>query len=105
MLGPFTSFLAYSDHVVGYVFSPVDQGNCICRVFWFVRNDAVEAKDYDRDELMWLWDTTTHADEKIIVNNWKGVNSRYYRPGPFSGMERMERRYVEWILQQLSNET
>jgi len=104
-LGPFTFFLAYSDHVVGYVFSPVDHKNCQCKIHWFVRNDAVEGKDYDRDELMWLWDVTTHADEKIIVNNWKGVNSRYYRPGPFSGMERMERRYIEWILQELSNKS
>ncbi len=102
-LGPFTFFLAYSDHVVGYVFSPVDHKNCQCKIHWFVRKDAVEGKDYDRDELIWLWDVTTHADEKIIVNNWKGVNSRYYRPGPFSGMERMEQRYVEWILEELSN--
>ena len=104
-LGPFTFFLAYSDHVVGYVFSPVDHKNCQCRIHWFVRKDAVEGKDYDRDELMWLWDVTTHADEKIIVNNWKGVSSRYYRPGPFSGMERMERRYIEWILQELSDKS
>ena len=104
-LGPFTFFLAYSDHVVGYVFSPVDHKNCQCKIHWFVRKDAVKGKDYDRDELMWLWDVTTHADEKIIVNNWKGVNSRYYRPGPFSGMERMERRYIEWLLQELSNKS
>ncbi len=104
-LGPFTFLLAYSDHVVGYVFSPVDHKNCQCKIHWFVRKDAVEGKDYDRDELMWLWDVTTHADEKIIVNNWKGVNSRYYRPGPFSGMERMERRYIEWMLQELSNKS
>ena len=104
-LGPFTFFLAYSDHVVGYVFSPVDHKNCQCKIHWFVRKDAVEGKDYDRDELMWLWDVTTYADEKIIVNNWKGVNSRFYRPGPFSGMERMERRFIEWILQELSNKT
>lgn len=99
--GPFSFLLAYSDHVVGYVFKPVDHAHCLCEVFWFVRGDAVEGKDYDVDELMWLWDVTTYADEKIIVNNWKGVNSRYYRPGPFSRMERMENRYVEWILQQL----
>jgi Rieske 2Fe-2S family protein len=101
-IGPFTFFLAYSDHVVGYVFSPVDQNNCQCELYWFVRSDAVEGRDYDRDELMWLWDVTTYADEKIIVNNWKGVNSRYYQPGPLSDMEPLEQRYVEWILRELS---
>lgn len=103
--GPFSFLLAYSDHVVGYVFKPVDHANCVCEIYWFVRGDAVEGKDYDVDELVWLWDITTQADKTIIVNNWKGVNSRYYRPGPFSRQERMEQRYVEWILQQLSDPT
>jgi Rieske 2Fe-2S family protein len=100
-LGPFTYFLIYSDHAVGYVFTPVDESNCQCEVYWLVRGDAVEGKDYNRDELMWLWDVTTYADEEIIVNNWKGVNSRYYRPGPFSDMEEMEQRFVNWFLQEL----
>ncbi len=102
--GPFSFLLAYSDHVVGYVFTPVDMENCQCDIYWLVRGDAKEGKDYDVDELIWLWDITTDADKRIIVNNWKGVNSRYYQPGPFSGMERMERRYIEWILQQLDEE-
>lgn len=103
--GPFSFLLAYSDHVVGYVFKAVDLGHCVCEIFWFVRNDAIEGKDYNLDELTWLWDVTTQADEQIIVNNWTGVNSRYYRPGPFSRMERNENRYVAWILQQLSDDS
>ena len=99
--GPISFFLAYSDHVVGYVFTPVDQTHCKCEIYWMVRGDAVEGKDYDADELVWLWDITTHADETIIVNNWKGVNSRYYKPGPFSGMEHLEKRWIDWILQEL----
>jgi len=101
--GPFSFLLAYSDYVVGYVFKPVDHAHCTCEIFWFVRGDAQEGRDYDVEELTWLWDVTTQADEQIIVNNWRGVNSRYYRPGPFSRMERMENRYVQWIVQQLSD--
>ena len=100
-IGPLSYFLAYSDHVVGYVFTPVDLGNCRCEVYWFVRGDAEEGRDYDVDELTWLWDRTTLADEKIIVNNWKGVNSSYYRPGPLSRMERTEQRFVDWLLGEL----
>ncbi len=99
--GPFSFLLAYSDHVVAYVFTPVDRDHCQCEIYWLVRGDAVEGKDYKCDELMWLWDVTTYADEKIIVNNWKGVSSRYYRPGRFSGMERSEGVYIDWILNQL----
>jgi len=99
--GAFSFLLAYSDHVVAYVFTPVDMDNSKCDIYWLVRDDAKAGKDYDIDELTWLWDVTTEADKTIIVNNSKGVHSRYYKPGPFSGMERLERRYIEWILQEL----
>jgi Rieske 2Fe-2S family protein len=99
--GAFSFLLAYSDHVVCYVFTPVDMNNSKCDIYWLVRGDAQEGKDYDIDELTWLWDVTTEADKMIIVNNSKGIHSRYYKPGPFSDMESLERRYVEWILQEL----
>jgi phenylpropionate dioxygenase-like ring-hydroxylating dioxygenase large terminal subunit len=100
--GPFTFLLAYSDHVVGYVFTPVDHRNCKCEIYWLVRGDAVAGKDYDIDELTWLWDITTQADKSIIVNNWKGVQSAYYEPGPFSNMEDPEERYIDWIVRELT---
>ena len=100
--GPVSFLLAYSDHVVLYVFTPIDLHNSKCEIYWLVRGDAEEGKDYDLDELIWLWDVTTEADKAIIVNNYKGVCSRYYEPGPFSGMERAERIYVEWLLDELA---
>jgi Rieske 2Fe-2S family protein len=99
--GAFSFLLAYSDHVVAYVFTPVDQNNSSCEIYWLVRGDAEEGKDYDVEKLTWLWDVTTQSDKEIIVNNSRGVHSKYYRPGPFSGMERAERVYIEWILQEL----
>ena len=100
-LGAFSFLLAYSDHVVGYVFTPIGHNLSNCEIYWLVREDAEEGKDYDVDALTWLWDVTTEADKRIIVNNSKGVHSKYYQPGPFSGMERAERVYIEWILQEL----
>ena len=99
--GAFSFMLAYSDHVVAYVFTPVDHENSRCEIFWMVRGDAEAGKDYDVDELTWLWDITTISDKEIIVNNSKGVHSKYYEPGPFSEMERDERVYIDWILQEL----
>ena len=100
--GAMSFVLAYSDHVVVYVFTPVDLENSRCEIYWLVRGDAEEGRDYDVDELTWLWDVTTEADKEIIVNNYKGVCSRFYEPGPFSGMEKAERNYVEWLLQELA---
>lgn len=100
-LGAFSFLLAYSDHIVAYVFTPVDHHRSNCEIYWLVRGDAEEGKDYDTNELTWLWDVTTKADKRIIVNNAKGVHSKYYEPGPFSGMEDAEQVYIEWILQEL----
>jgi len=99
--GPFSFLLAYNDHVVCYVFTPVDHNNSNCEIYWLVRGDAEEGKDYDVEELIWLWDVTTKADKEIIVNNSRGVHSKYYEPGPFSGMEDLEQIYIEWILAEL----
>ena len=100
-LGAFSFLLAYSDHVVAYVFTPVDKNNSKCEIYWLVRGDAKVGRDYDVEKLTWLWDVTTEADKTIIANNSIGVHSRYYEPGPFSGMEDAEQDYIEWILTEL----
>ena len=100
-LGPVSFLLAYSDHVVAYVFTPVTHLTSQCDVYWMVDKDATEGKDYDLERLMWLWDVTTKADERIIVNNQKGVNSRKYTSGPFSEKESTEKRFIRWYLNQL----
>lgn len=100
-VGPFSFFLAYSDHIVSYVFKPVSVDQCICEVYWWVKGSAREGVDYSKQDLTWLWDVTTKADEKIIINNQAGVNSRYYQPGPYSEMEHWTRRSTDWIIDQL----
>ena len=99
--GAFSFLLAYSDHVVVYVFTPVDQHHSKCEIYWLVRGDAEEGRDYDVDRLTWLWHVTTLADKEIITNNARGVQSKYYEPGPFARMEIAERIYTEWLLQEL----
>ena len=83
------------------MFTPTGHNSSNCEIYWLVRGDAEEGKDYDVDELTWLWDVTTNSDKEIIVNNSRGVHSRYYQPGPLSGMEKEERVFIEWILQEL----
>ncbi|TNE58531.1 MAG: aromatic ring-hydroxylating dioxygenase subunit alpha [Alphaproteobacteria bacterium] len=101
-IGPFSFFLIYSDHMVGYRFLPEDVDNCTCDIYWMVRGDAVEGRDYDVEKLTWLWHITTLADEDIIVNNQKGVNSRFYQPGPYSQMEHWTQRSMAWYLREMS---
>ena len=66
-LGPVSFLLAYSDHVVAYVFTPVTHHTSQCDVYWMVDKDAKEGGDYDLERLIWLWDcllyTSDAADE------------------------------------------
>jgi len=101
VFGPFSFLLAYNDHVVAYVFTPVDHNSSNCEIYWMVRGDAEEGKDYEVDKVTWLWDVTTESDKEIIVNNSRGVRSKYYEPGPLSQMEEPEKSYIEWILAEL----
>lgn len=98
MTGPVTFFLIYNDHMVSYRFMPISIDECVCDIFWFVHEDAKEGTDYDLENLTWLWDVTTQADKEIIVNNQKGVNSHFYKPGKLAGMETQLQHFLNWYL-------
>ena len=84
--------------MVLYRFTPLSAHRCDCDITWLVNGDAEEGKDYDKANVIWLWDVTTRADKKIIENNQRGVNSRFYEPGPYSEMEEVTQRFIAWYL-------
>lgn len=100
-VGPVTFALIYCDHVLIYRFTPLSLDTADCDITWLVRDDAQEGVDYDKEKLIWLWDVTTHADKTIIERNQKGVNSRYYVPGPLSRMEDYTWKFLSWYMQTL----
>ncbi len=100
-LGPVTFTLLYCDHLIIYRFTPVSVDQSVCNITWLVRGDAEEGKDYNRDELSWLWDITTEADKRIIETNARGVASKYYIPGPYSNMEKYLWGFISWYLKTL----
>ena len=97
-VGPISYGLVYCDYVVLYRFIPLDVSETRCEVLWLVRDTAVEGEHYDLQELIWMWDVTTRADKKIIEDNRRGVNSRYFEPGPFTPMEYYTQAFTEWYL-------
>lgn len=98
-LGPMTFGLAYCDHVVLYRFAPRGHFLTDCEITWLVNGSAVEGKDYNRADLIWLWDVTTIADKSIIERNQAGVASRFYEPGPLSpSMEPFTQQFLLWYV-------
>jgi phenylpropionate dioxygenase-like ring-hydroxylating dioxygenase large terminal subunit len=102
-VGPASFFLAYPDHGLLYLFIPRDAQRTDMEIVWLVDAEAREGVDYQREKLTWLWDVTSIADKLIIDQNQQGVNSRYYRPGPYGPMETQTRDFTEWYLQEIGD--
>ena len=104
-IGILNNFLSYSDHVIGYRFIPRSLQITDIEVIWMVREDAEEGKDYNLEDLTWLWHCTSQDDERIIALNQKGVNSNHYVPGPLSNMEWGIKGFHAGYLKQLGEKT
>ncbi len=101
--GPLTFLIVYPDHGVMYRFVPRDQLNTDMHITWFVREDAEQGRDYDKEKLTWLWHRTTLEDEYIIRRNAEGVNSRFYQPGPYhTEYEYACLDFVQWYLARMT---
>jgi len=100
--GPASFFISYGDHGLIYRFVPKTVDRSEIEVIWLVRGDAREGIDYDPDALTWLWDVTSVADKRIIEDNQRGVNSRFYTPGAYAPMEPNARRYIAWYLREIA---
>ena len=98
-IGPLAFMLNYPDHCVLYRFTPRSPTRTDMELVWFVRGDAKEGRDYDREAVTWLWDRTTKEDEYIISRNSAGVNSRFFEPGPYHPeFESLCLEFVDWYL-------
>ncbi|MFK7733390.1 MAG: aromatic ring-hydroxylating dioxygenase subunit alpha [Pseudomonadales bacterium] len=101
--GPLTFLIVYPDHGVMYRFVPRSITRTDMLISWFVRNDAEEGRDYEKEKLTWLWHRTTLEDEYIIRRNAEGVNSQFYQPGPYhTEYEYACLDFVQWYLARLT---
>jgi hypothetical protein len=41
--------------------------------------------------------------ERIIEHNPKGVSSRFYRPGPYTGIEFLSKRFTDGYVRRISS--
>lgn len=97
-VGPTSNFVAYPDYGLIYRTIPQTVDRTAFELLWLVDAEAVAGKDYDEEELVWMWDYTSREDKKIIELNQQGVNSAFFEPGPFAPMEADAARYVDWYV-------
>ncbi len=103
-MGPLSFMLNYPDHCVLYRFIPRSLTSTDMELVWFVNEDACEGKDYDKEKLTWLWHHTSLEDEYIINRNSEGLNSRFFKPGPYHPeFEATLQKFVNWYLHTLES--
>jgi Rieske 2Fe-2S family protein len=73
-----------ADYVMTTRLTPVDVGSTDVDVVFLVRDDAVEGRDYDVEDVARVWVATSEEDWALCEANAAGIASRAYRPGPLS---------------------
>jgi phenylpropionate dioxygenase-like ring-hydroxylating dioxygenase large terminal subunit len=68
---------------------------------WLVDKDAVEGVDYNLERLTEFWKITGEQDWTLCENNYKGVESSHYIPGPYAPAELDVAKFIEWYLERL----
>ena len=77
---------------------PLSENRTAVRTTWLVHEDAVEGVDYDVERLTQVWKVTNDQDRALAENNFRGVLSRAYVPGPYAPMEFMLNDFTDWYI-------
>ncbi|MEP7376371.1 MAG: aromatic ring-hydroxylating dioxygenase subunit alpha [Chitinophagaceae bacterium] len=68
---------------------------------WLVDGDSKEGVDYTVDRLTDFWRITGEQDWELCENNYRGVESSHYRPGPYAPIELDVARFVDWYIERM----
>lgn len=68
---------------------------------WLVNKDAKEGVDYTMERLTDFWRITGEQDWELCENNFKGVESGHYQPGPYAPIELDVAKFVDWYIERM----
>jgi phenylpropionate dioxygenase-like ring-hydroxylating dioxygenase large terminal subunit len=92
---------AVSDYVWTMKVTAVDAATTNVEFCWLVDKDAVEGKDYDLNRLTEFWEITGEQDGQLCENNFKGIETKGYRPGSYAPVEDQVINFVDWCVGEL----
>ncbi|MSU70617.1 MAG: aromatic ring-hydroxylating dioxygenase subunit alpha [Opitutaceae bacterium] len=98
---PLIWYVVSNDHALLTRFTPISPLATEMELTWLVHEDAVEGRDYDPDQVTWLWKVTGEQDKTICENNQRGILSSRYVPGPYVTTEGSTNDFVNWYLEEL----
>jgi len=89
---------AVSDYMWTMRLTAVSPSCTILDLSWLVDAEATEGKDYTVDRLIEFWKITGEQDWQLCENNFKGIESSRYKPGPYAPVEYDVVRYADWYI-------
>jgi Rieske 2Fe-2S family protein len=93
---------AVSDYIWTMRLTPVSASETRIDLSWLVDKNAVEGKDYTVDRLVEFWKITGEQDWKLCENNFSGIESSRYTPGPYAPVEADVVQFIDWYLKQMN---
>jgi phenylpropionate dioxygenase-like ring-hydroxylating dioxygenase large terminal subunit len=94
---------AVSDYMWTMRVTPVSPSTTIIELAWLVDKNAVEGEHYHLDRLTEFWKITGEQDWKLCENNFAGIESTHYQPGPYAPVEIDVVKFVDWYLNRLKD--
>jgi Rieske 2Fe-2S family protein len=89
----------HPDYIMTHTLWPraVDRTDVICE--WHFHPNEMAKGNFEGDDAVEFWDITNREDWGISELAQAGIESRAYRPGPYSLCEKLPRAFDEMILQ------
>jgi Rieske 2Fe-2S family protein len=92
---------AVSDYIWTMRVTAVTASTTDVEFCWLVDAKAVEGKDYDLNRLTQFWEITGEQDGQLCENNFRGIETNGYRPGPYAPVEDQVINFVEWCVEEM----
>jgi len=92
---------AVGDYIWTMRITAESASQCRIDLTWLVDGKAEEGKDYNIERLAEFWKITGEQDWKLCENNFNGIESSRYQPGPYAPVELEVAKFVEWYVERL----
>jgi len=92
---------AVSDYMWTMRLTAVSPSRTIIDLTWLVDSTAEEGIDYTAERLTDFWRITGEQDWDLCENNFRGVESSHYQPGPYAPVELDVAKFVDWYIDRL----
>ncbi len=99
-VSPFLHFTINVDHIVFFIFHPVDVNLSNVRILWCV-NTSQALDEAVKNDLTWLWKNTIRQDIELTGNVQKNASSKFFPTGNYEQLEYDSSLFRKWYLAKL----